>query len=110
MLIRHRDTVVLLLGFVSLLFLAATLILARRPLEIREKMLGASKRMEEAIREIRRCRERKEIGIDEDTDINRTGLIGLETSLITTSLGSLEASRPLGISVSFRQACKFPAA
>jgi len=93
MLIRHRDTVVLLLGFVSLLFLAATLILARRPLEIREKMLGASKRMEEAIREIRRCRERKEIGIDEDTDINRTGLIGLETSLITTSLGSLEAKR-----------------
>jgi poly-gamma-glutamate system protein len=64
-----------------------------RPLEIREEMIAASLRMEEAVRAVRECRESRGIGIDTARDINRTGIIGLETSLITTSLGNLEAKR-----------------
>jgi len=91
--IKHRDNVLIGLGFSSLLFLAAALVLAQRPLEIKDEMLAASRRMEQAVRAIRDCRERKGIGIEPARDINRTGLIGLETSLITTSLGNLEAKR-----------------
>lgn len=81
------------LGFSSFLFLAASLVLAHRPLEIRDEMLAASRRMEQAIQSIRECRENKGIGIEPAKDMNRTGLIGLETSPITTSLGNLEAKR-----------------
>ncbi len=81
------------LGLLSLLFLLAVLFLARRPLRIREEMLTASRRMEEAVAAVRRCREAEGLLFDPEYDINRTGLIGLETSPITTSLGNLGAKR-----------------
>jgi poly-gamma-glutamate system protein len=91
--IKHKDTVLSALGFSSLLFLAAALVLAQRPLGIKDEMLAASRRMEEAVKAVRDCRESRGIGIEPSKDINHTGLIGLETSLITTSLGNLEAKR-----------------
>ncbi len=91
--LKHRDTVLCTLGLSSLLFLAATLILAKRPLESKAEMLAASRRMKEAVLAVRGCRESRGIRIDPAKDINLTGLIGLETSPITTSLGNLEAKR-----------------
>jgi poly-gamma-glutamate system protein len=91
--IKHRDTVLCMLGSCSLLFLAASLILAQRPLETKDGMMAASRLMGEAVEAIRACRESRGIGIDTGIDINRTGLIGLQSSPITTSLGNLEAKR-----------------
>ena len=59
----------------------------------RKDMLGASKTMAEATECIKKCRESKFYTLDESKDKNRTGLIGLEYSSITTSIGSLESKR-----------------
>jgi poly-gamma-glutamate system protein len=77
----------------SLLFLAAARIFLAKPPEIRDAMLSASLRMERAVETVRECRESRALVIEPAADINRTGLIGLETSAITTSLGNLEAKR-----------------
>jgi poly-gamma-glutamate system protein len=91
--VKHRDALLYGLGLLSLLFLAAALVLAQKPLEIRGEMLEASRRMQEAVRSVRDCRLKKGVSIDPAEDMNCTGLIGLETSVITTSLGNLEAKR-----------------
>ncbi len=57
------------------------------------EMLDASRTMDRAVRMIVRCREARGIPIDRETDLNGTGLIGLASSPITTSLGDLEAKR-----------------
>jgi poly-gamma-glutamate system protein len=49
--------------------------------------------MNEAVAAVRECREAAGVSIDPFSDINKTGLIGLESSPITTSLGNLEAKR-----------------
>jgi poly-gamma-glutamate system protein len=90
---KQRDTVLCALGLSSLLFLAGALALTQRPLGIKDKMLAASRGMEKAVKAVRDCRERRDIGLEAAADINLTGLIGLETSVITTSLGNLEAKR-----------------
>jgi len=56
-------------------------------------MLAAARLMDDAIRAVRGCSEAARGPIDARTDINGTGLIGLENSPITTSLGHLEAKR-----------------
>ncbi len=93
MALKRRDNVVHTLGLLSLVFLTAALFLARRPLLTRDEMLTASRLMKAALAAVRECREAAGIPIDTSSDINRTGLIGLESSPITTSLGSLEAKR-----------------
>jgi len=50
-------------------------------------------RMSRAIDALRECRATAGIPIDPLSDINRTGLIGVENSSITTSLGKLEGKR-----------------
>ncbi|MFQ6069906.1 MAG: poly-gamma-glutamate system protein [Candidatus Aminicenantales bacterium] len=57
------------------------------------EMKEASVIMAAAVKEIRSCEEDKGIRLDYETDINRTGLIGLKNSPLTTSLGSLPAKR-----------------
>ncbi|MFZ2052575.1 MAG: poly-gamma-glutamate system protein [Candidatus Aminicenantales bacterium] len=93
MALKHSNKVFYTLGLSSLLFLAVALFIARRPLQTRDEMLTASRRMKEVVAAVRDCREAAGIPIDPLRDINRTGLIGLETSPITTSLGNLEAKR-----------------
>ncbi len=56
-------------------------------------MLAAAGEMKEAISYLRSCREAKGLRSDLDADPNQTGLIGLRNSIITTSLGQLEAKR-----------------
>lgn len=53
----------------------------------------ASRLMARASAAVRACRLAKGISIDSASDPNRTGLVGLRTSPLTTSLGSLEAKR-----------------
>jgi poly-gamma-glutamate system protein len=60
---------------------------------VRYQMHLASRLMAGATAAIRDCRLQKGIPIDPKADPNRTGLIGLPTSSITTSLGILEAKR-----------------
>ncbi|MFP4081898.1 MAG: poly-gamma-glutamate system protein [Candidatus Aminicenantes bacterium] len=58
-----------------------------------EEMLISSKIMEKAIHAVRECQQERGIIMDEETDVNQTGLIGTRISPITTSVGSLEAKR-----------------
>ena len=60
---------------------------------LRTEMTEASRLMARAAAAIRDCRESRGVKVDRKTDPNGTGLIGLETSAITTSLGRLEAKR-----------------
>jgi poly-gamma-glutamate system protein len=60
---------------------------------LRTEMTEASRLMAAAGAAIKDCRERPGVEVDRETDPNATGLIGLERSAITTSLGSLEAKR-----------------
>jgi poly-gamma-glutamate system protein len=91
--VRARNPVITALGISSLLFLAAAISFQEKPPEIRGAMLAASLRMERATEAVRECRRSRGPDRDWVGDINRTGLIGLETSAITTSLGNLEAKR-----------------
>jgi poly-gamma-glutamate system protein len=49
--------------------------------------------MDDALSALQVCRERSGILIDEAADPNRTGIVGVEGSPVTTTLGSLEAKR-----------------
>ena len=64
----------------------------RQPL-IRMGMTEAARLMARAEAAIRDCRVRSGVPVDDKSDPNRTGLIGLEISNITTSLGNLAAKR-----------------
>jgi poly-gamma-glutamate system protein len=57
------------------------------------KMAEASEIMKKAINTLSLCSAEKKPFTDKEFDINGTGLIGLENSPITTTLGSLEAKR-----------------
>ncbi len=56
-------------------------------------MRQASENMDRAIRIVRNCRMERGIDINKEFDINHTGIIGREDSVITTSIGSLGAKR-----------------
>jgi poly-gamma-glutamate system protein len=77
----------LLFGLVLWLFPPAA------PPDADPDVIRAVSLMSRAIGEIRRYREKQGPQIDARFDLNRTGLVGLETSPITTSLGHLEAKR-----------------
>ncbi len=88
------QTTILLLCGISLLFLFLSKQLPFRVGDAaRDDMLRASQIMTRASDAIAACRKKNRIEIDENTDPNRTGLIGSEFSPITTSRGSLEAKR-----------------
>jgi poly-gamma-glutamate system protein len=88
-----RTKAVYVLAVLSVLFLALAMLIAERPLPERGQMLRAARLMQTATERIERCREKQGIAVDPVEDINRTGLIGLENSPITTSLGNLGAKR-----------------
>lgn len=91
--LKSREAAIYALGLLSLLSLSAALVFTPKPLLVKDEMLSASRRMAAAVNSVRDCREGKGLSLDQATDINRTGLIGRETSPITTSLGNLEAKR-----------------
>jgi len=59
----------------------------------RATMVRAAEIMAAAERTLLECREQKGLSPDAATDPNKTGLVGVETSPISTSLGNLEAKR-----------------
>ena len=59
----------------------------------RATMVRAAEIMAAAERTLLECRERKSLSPDAAADPNRTGLVGVETSSISTTLGNLEAKR-----------------
>jgi len=60
---------------------------------VRAEMIEASRLMARASATLRGCREGRGFPVDLQTDPNATGLIGLESSPLTTSAGRLEAKR-----------------
>jgi len=78
---------------VSLAYVLVVLFGPGRDASLRAERREAVRLMTQAEAAVRACREAKGVPIDEKADPNRTGLIGLETSIITTSLGRLEAKR-----------------
>ncbi len=56
-------------------------------------MLMAAEIMASAERTVRECREARGVAPDPASDINLTGLIGIQNSPVTTTLGHLEAKR-----------------
>jgi poly-gamma-glutamate system protein len=80
-------------AILSLLFVLAAALLSLRETGLRRNMVEASRLMARAESAVRNCRALKGMAIDPGIDLDRTGLIGLETSPITTSLGSLGAKR-----------------
>ena len=68
-------------------------IAAEKPLALRAEMRRAAELMVQATAAVAACRGAAGVPLDPAADFNRTGLIGLEASPITTSLGNLAAKR-----------------
>jgi poly-gamma-glutamate system protein len=65
----------------------------RRSESLQRKMIEASQVMAEAMDVLKECRKSKRIPLNRKDDLNETGMIGVEHSMITTSIGHLEAKR-----------------
>lgn len=89
----NQRTILILCALSLLFFLLARYVPFEREDSLRNEMKRASEIMAEALTEINRCQKEKDISVDKRNDINQTGLIGVEFSPITTSLGSLKAKR-----------------
>ena len=61
--------------------------------ETRSAMVRAAGFMQDALSALRACREKSGIPIDAAADPGRTGIVGIDSSPVTTTLGSLEAKR-----------------
>ena len=88
------DLVMVILCAVSVIFFVLWKFLPQdRPDSLRKEMTRASELMEEATEALKACRQEKALNFDKSTDINGTGLIGMEHSAITTSMGNLGSKR-----------------
>ena len=90
---KHNKTILILFVLSLVFFLASRFFPFTEGRKIREEMLRASRVMEEALAALWECRQERGLVFDRNSDPNQTGLIGLDFSPITTSLGSLEAKR-----------------
>ena len=89
-----QEFFLLLLFSVSLLFFILNKILpVDDKLTQRIAKIKASEVMKEAIDALPQCLEEKNLILNQEFDINSTGLIGFENSGITTTLGDLAAKR-----------------
>lgn len=77
----------------SLVYLALARLLPSPDAAARPEMFAAARLMARATSALRECRLARGIGVDPQADPNGTGLIGVESSPITTSAGRLEAKR-----------------
>jgi poly-gamma-glutamate system protein len=91
---NENRKVIILASLISIFFFAVTFCLPYKgKIDLHESMLRASEKMESAMNSVKNCRRENGIEINHEFDINRTGIIGKESSPITTSVGSLEAKR-----------------
>jgi poly-gamma-glutamate system protein len=89
----NRPRVVVGLGLLAMAALAVDKIWAPPRSASRLAMERASYLMAGAEQAVRACRESRGLNVGSDADVNGTGLIGLETSPLTTSLGNPAAKR-----------------
>ena len=90
---RRRAAAVYATATVSLVYLAAVRVLPGRDPATRADMTEAARLMVRATAAIRDCRLAGGFTVDPAADPNGTGLIGVESSAVTTSAGRLEAKR-----------------
>ena len=90
---KNQTTILLLFAVSLVFFLLARFFPFDKKDSVQTDMLRASRIMEDAIAALRECRIEKDLGLDSENDPNQTGLIGSETSPLTTTLGNLEAKR-----------------
>ena len=81
------------LGTIGLAAYGLVQLAPRGPAGVLDPTRRAAKIMAAAERRIRECRDARGLSSDPVSDINRTGLIGVEASPITTTMGDLEAKR-----------------
>jgi len=91
---RRKLSEIIIYGLagLSLVFFLLARFLPWKPEEL-ETMISAANQMQAAINFVRSCRQEKGLPFDLKTDPNQTGLIGLKWSILTTTLGQLEAKR-----------------
>jgi poly-gamma-glutamate system protein len=90
---RSQGVILVLFALSILFFVLAKSFPSREADRVKGEMIKASEIMAEAVNIIRGCCVEKGLILDKSIDLNQTGLVGLEFSPITTSLGSLEAKR-----------------
>jgi poly-gamma-glutamate system protein len=86
----------LLLGLFLLslvFFFLAKIIPASETKILKEEMISASRIMAEATEMLKKCQETRGFALDPVADVNLTGIIGVKSSPITTTLGNLAAKR-----------------
>jgi poly-gamma-glutamate system protein len=90
---KSQNTILLLFTLSLVFYLLAHFFPFGKKNTVLSDMLQASEVMEDAIAALRECRVEKGLVLDSESDPNQTGLIGYETSPLTTTLGNLEAKR-----------------
>jgi poly-gamma-glutamate system protein len=90
---RNQRLILVLFALSILFFVLAKSFPSKETDKVKGEMIRASEIMAEAVDIIKECREEKGLILDKNSDPNLTGLIGLEFSQITTSIGSIEAKR-----------------
>ena len=90
---KNQNTILLLFAVSLVFFLLARFFPSGKKDAVQKDMLQASRVMEDAMAALRECRTGRDLVLDSKSDPNRTGLIGLEFSPLTTTLGNLEAKR-----------------
>lgn len=91
---KNSTPLVLILGALSLaVYLLAQLLPSFLPSDLEDRMTDAARIMVQAGEAIRQCRREAGVSLNQEGDINLTGFIGLDFSLITTSIGSLPSKR-----------------
>jgi poly-gamma-glutamate system protein len=91
---KNHDLAISILCALSVAFFVLWKLLPQNgPVSLRDDMVRASELMEEATGTLKACRLDKGLNFDRSTDINGTGLIGMEHSAITTSIGNLGSKR-----------------
>jgi len=90
----RNERVILILFFISIFFYTlARIIPDGSSAALKRDMLKASQIMAAATDTLKECRRVLGLRTDLESDVNDTGLIGVEHSVITTSVGHLEAKR-----------------
>jgi len=91
---KKNSRIVLILFFLSIVSITLVKSIPDTSSDsLRREMIKASCIMAEATGVLKNCRGSKGISANSQNDLNETGLIGVEHSVITTSVGRLEAKR-----------------
>ena len=90
---KNQSVILILFTLSVLFFLMAKLLPLGKEEAVKGEMRRASEIMAKATLILKECRKVNGVIPDGKSDVNQTGLIGLEYSPLTTSIGSLEAKR-----------------